>query len=141
MLALAPQVDARFGYAIHMPAAWIGVETQHGFFAANGPLWDHDASIEIVVRPYGTIEAFLERFGRSLFAGSWLRYRAPMVVNGKRALRIGVEDARGEYAEDYTLVELGDGRVMLLLTQCPVNQAIAWAPWLSASLASLELWE
>lgn len=140
MLSIAPHVDARFGFALHTPADWIGVETQYGFFAANGPHWDHDASIEIVVRPDPTIEEFLGRFGATLFAGSWLRYRAPMVVNGRRALQIAVEDSQGRYAEEFILVELGDGRVMMILTQCPVTEAEAWQPWLRASLASLEIW-
>lgn len=140
LLELAPHVNARFSFAIRIPAGWIGVETANGFFAANGPLWDHDASIEIFVSPYETIEAFEERYGRSLFRGIWLRHRAPMVVYGRRALRVSAEDPQGRFAEDYTLVELGDSRVMMILTQCPVAEQEAWAPWLNASLATLDLW-
>ena len=140
MLSIAPHVDARFGFTVHMPADWIDVETRYGFFASNGPLWDHDASIEIVVRPEPTLEAFLERYGASLLQRSWLRYRAPMVVNGRRALQIAVEDDAGRLSEEFILVELGDGRVMMILTQCPVSEAEAWRPWLSASLGSLEIW-
>ncbi len=138
-LALAPHVDARFGFQINTPADWIRVETEQGFFAANGPLWDRDASIEVVVSPYPTLEAFLERFSGALFADTWLRHRASLVVNGRRALRIRVEDDRGEREQTFTLVELGDGRVMMILTECPVAVARAWAGWFEATLGSLEI--
>jgi hypothetical protein len=140
LLALAPHVDARFSFAIRTPRDWIGVETPNGFFAANGPLWDHDASIEIVVSPYETIEAFEARYGQELFQGTWRRRRTPMVVNGRRAVRISVEDSRGVLAEEYTLVELADERVMMILTQSPVAEEEAWSPWLNASVATLDLW-
>ena len=140
MLELAPHVDVRLGFAIRPPASWISVETPHGYFAANGPIWDHDASIEIYVSPYETIEAFISRYGQGLFADTWLRHREPMVVSGRRALRISVEDAPGVSAQTYLFVELPDDHVMMLLTRCPAAQEKAWAPWLAASLATLDLW-
>jgi hypothetical protein len=140
VLALAPHVDARHGFEIRPPMGWSRVETQHGFFSANGPVWDRDASFEIVIWPHPTIEGFLRRFGPELFAGTWRRARVPMVVNGRRALRIAVEDAEGRLDEQFTFVELGDGRILMILTQCPVEFRNQWAPWFQASLASLEIW-
>ncbi len=138
-LAMAPHVDARFGFQVNTPVGWIRVETEHGFFAANGPLWDRDASFEVVVWPYDTIEEFLARFSEALFADTWLRHRAWLVVNGRRALRIAVEDARGEREQTFTFVELGDSRVMMILTECPVGVAAQWASWFDAALGSLEI--
>ncbi len=140
MLSLGPHVDARFGYELKTPAGWRRAETARGVFAANGPIWDYDASLEVSVWPYPTIEAYLARYARTLFAETWLRERAPAVVNGRRALQVSVEDAEGRAEERFLFIELGDGRVMLILTSCPIPAAEAWRPWFRAALASLEIW-
>ena len=41
---------------------------------------------------------------------------------------------------DFIFVELGDGRVMVILTECPVEVSEAWQPWFQAVLTSLEIW-
>lgn len=139
-LSVAPHVDTRQGFEVHIPAGWLRVPDRHGLFAANGPIWDYDASFEIHVRRYETIEAYLDRFAKSLFAGTWRRYSAPLVVDGRRALEISVEDATGRVDLDFVFVELGDGRVMVILMRCPVEVATPWRPWFQATLASLEIW-
>ncbi|MCZ6785072.1 MAG: matrixin family metalloprotease [Proteobacteria bacterium] len=140
MLSVGPHVDARIGFEVKTPSGWIRVETDHGLFAANGPVWDRDASFQIVVWPYPTIEQFLTRFSQALFADTWLRHRTPVVVNGRRALQVAVEDPSGQLAEEFTIVELGDGRVMMIHTQSPVETQDQWRPWFQASLATLEIW-
>jgi len=140
-LSLAPWVDARFGYEIRMPAGWLRIEEAHGVFAANGPTWDHDASLRIFVWPYPTLEAFLQRFSVELFADTWLVHRAQLAVLGRRALEIEVEDAEGSLARELLFVELGDGRVMMLAAEMPVAFRREWQPWLEACIASLEIWE
>ena len=139
-LSVAPHVDARIGFEIRTPAGWMRAAHARGLFSANGPIWDHDASIEVFVSPYPTIEAYLERFGPGLFERTWRRYSAPLVVAGRRALEIAVEDPSGRVAMDFFFVELGDGRVMVILATCPAHLEKPWRPWFQASLASLEIW-
>jgi len=139
-LSFAPHVDASQGFELRTPAGWLRAATPRGVFTANGPIWDHDASFEIFVWPYATIEEYLERFGARLFAGTWRRYTAPVVVAGHRALEVAVEDPSGELALDFHFVELGDGRVMVLLAIVPVEFEKRWRPWFQAVLASLEIW-
>ena len=139
-LSLAPHVDARQGFEVRTPARWLRSADAHGLFSANGPIWDHDASFEIFVWPYPTIEAYLERFSPALFADTWRRYSGPIAVDGRRGLRIAVEDPSGRVALDFSFVELGDGRVMVILAVCPVEQAEHWRPWFEAALGSLEIW-
>ena len=139
-LSFAPHVDARQGFELRTPAGWMRAATPRGVFAANGPIWDHDASFEIFVWPYATIEAYLERFGPQLFAGTWRRYSAPVVVAGHRALEVAAEDPSGQLALGFHFVELGDGRVMVLLAISPVEVEKRWRPWFQAVLASLEIW-
>jgi hypothetical protein len=140
-LSVAPHVDARRGFEVRTPEGWMRVETSRGFFAANGPIWDRDASFEVVVWPHPTIEEFLRRFFETLFGDTWLRHRAEIVVNGRRALQVSVEDATGTLEEEFTFIELGDGRVMMILSQCPVETRSEWRPWFQAALATLEIWE
>jgi hypothetical protein len=44
-------------------------------------------------------------------------------------------------AQNFLFIELGDGRVMMILQECPVESVDEWSEWFDASLASLELWE
>jgi hypothetical protein len=139
-LSVAPYVDPRFGYELRTPAGWLRVESGHGIFAANGPIWDHDASFEISVWPYATIEEFLDRFGSSLFANTWRRSSAPTEVDRRRALEIAVEDPSGTHSLNFFFVEIGDGRVMVVLASAPVDVFEQWRPWFMSALASLEIW-
>ncbi len=139
-LSFAPHVDSRLGFELRTPAGWTRAAQARGVFTANGPIWDHDASFEVFVWPYPTIEAFLERFGSQLFAGTWRRYSAPVVVAGRRALEVAVEDASGQVALGFHFVELGDGRVMVLLAVCPAEVEKSWRPWFQAVVSSLEIW-
>jgi len=140
LLEPSPHVDSRLGFQLRVPAGWLRLVTAHGVLAANGPMWDHDAALLVMVRPEPTLEAFLARYQEPLLAGSWLRSRRDVVVLGRRGLRLQVEDARGERAQDFWLVETGDGRVLLFLAEAPVADAGAWAPWFEASLATLRIW-
>ncbi len=139
-LSFAPHVDARLGFELRTPAGWMRAVQPRGVFTANGPIWDHDASFEIFVWPYPTIEAYLERFGAELFAGTWRRYSAPGEVAGRRALEVAVEDPSGELALGFHFVELGDGRVMVLLAVCPAKVEKLWRPWFQEVRNSLEIW-
>ena len=136
----APHVDAREGFSWQPPAGWGRSETDHGVFAANGPVWDHDASMEIAVWPAPTIEDFHERFVRPLLKGRWLRSRRYSAFHGLRALVVDVEDADANYAEEFTLVEIGDGRTLLVHTRAPVGSKEAWRNWFRRSLATLDIW-
>ncbi len=138
-LALAPHVDARLGFELRAPAGWVRAPHRHGLFTADGPIWDHDVSLEIFIWPYPTVESFLERFGPGLFDGTWRRYSAPVVVAGRPGVEVAVEDATGEIALDFFVVALGDGRVMVILASCPAALEKDWRPWFEAVLATIEI--
>ena len=139
MLRAAPQVDAVRGYALRLPQGWLWAETSRGLFAANGPIWDYDASLELAVWPYADVESFLDRYADALFAQTWLRRREPSVVAHRTALRVLVEDADALRLVDFRFLALGDGRLLMIVAQFPLEAEAAWAPWLEASIASLEL--
>ena len=140
-VARAPHVDARAGFEWRPPAGWGRSETGHGVFAANGPVWDHDASMEIAVWPSDTVEEFYGRFVQPLLEKRWLRSRRYTEVGGLRGLVVDVEDDAADYAEEFTLVEIGDGRTLLMHTRAPLASRDAWRRWFAASMATLEIWD
>ena len=127
------------GFSLRLPQGWLWADADRGLFAANGPAWEYDASLELAVWPYGDIESFLARYARSLFAGTWFRRREPTVVAHRPGLRVLVEDAAGRNAKDFRFVPLGDGRLLMIVAQSPVVAEEAWSAWFDASLATLEL--
>lgn len=137
----APYVDARHGFEINVPKAWVRIEEPHGVFFSDGPTWDHVASLRIFVWPSETLDDFMACCTRALLADAWFRRSSEAVVNGRRARRLEVEDDSGERARDLLFVELGDGRVMMVVAESPVGHEAAWRPWFDESLGSLAIWE
>ena len=140
-LAAAPHVDPRLGFSWQPPAGFRRSETDHGVFAANGPTWAFDASIEIAVWPSPSLEDFHARILQPLLAGRWLRSRSYREFFGRRGLEIVVEDAAGEVVESFRVIETGDARTLLFRARTPRVTAAAWAPWIERSFASLEFWQ
>jgi predicted Zn-dependent protease len=140
VLEMAPHVDSAEGFEVRVPLGWTRVPSAYGLYAANGPIWDHDASLEIFLWPHPTIEDYLARYAEALFRGSRLLAESPTSIDGRDALRIIIESPREEVVKDFTFVELGDGRVMIILCESPVPTAPQWTAWFDASLKSLEIW-
>ena len=126
---------------ISAPSAWVRIAEPHGVFFSDGPSWDHAASLRIFVWPSDSIEDFLACCTRELLANRWLRARVPTVHDGRRALRVSVEDDDGQAAEDLLFVEMGDDRLLLVVMTMPAKFAAEWAPWFAGSLATLEIWD
>jgi hypothetical protein len=105
----------------------------------DGVTWEPSPSLQIVVHRYDTIEEFLERYG------AWYRARGrvsppeALAVAGRRALRVAIEDREGLAWEEVTLIESGDGRILVATGECPPELAGAYGPWFRAAVASLEI--
>ena len=140
-LAMAPHVNAREGFEVRVPEGWIRVASEYGLFVANGPIWDHDASLEIFFWPHPTIEDYLSRFGRVLFRGTRSIYRAPVVIDGRPGVQMIVESATEAVIKEFIFVELGDGRLMIILCEASSDTAVAWRPYFLASVRSLQIWK
>ena len=64
-----------------------------------------------------------------------------MVVNGRRAVQGVLARPLGEIVEEITLIESGDGRVLVVTADCTIEHLHAYSPWFDATLASLEVWD
>jgi predicted Zn-dependent protease len=136
-LALAPHVDARLGFEIQLPQGWTSLETGLGVVAVDGVTWDYDVSLQITVREFESVGAYLERFG------SWHLGRGRLL--GSRTLGGRYPGVRyllatpDDRAEELVVLESGDGRVVVALWDSPLESREAWKIWFEASLATLEL--
>jgi predicted Zn-dependent protease len=139
-LALAPHVDPRLGFSIHAPTGWTRVETSMGMVAVESVTWNYTASFQVIVQRYPTIEAYLQRYGAHYLSHGRITRDSFVVVSGRRARQVSIENREADFAEELTFIETGDGRVFVVIADCPVDTVDAYRPWFSAALASLEIW-
>jgi hypothetical protein len=140
LLERAPYVDPRLGFNVRPPEGWMRMETAQGMLAVDGTTWDYTASFQVIVHRYDRLEDYLARFGAyHLTRGQVLNYRATEVA-GKRAIRALVLNFDGRSADQITLIEVGDGRVISVIADCPAESLELFQDWFEAALASLEIW-
>jgi hypothetical protein len=140
MLVLSPYVDSRLGFSLRVPVGWLAIDTGHGMVAVDGVTWDYSASLQVVVSRYPTAEAYLERYAGYYANRGRLLRSGEMLVNGRRAVQ-GLVALPGGTVEEVTLVETGDGRVLVITAETPQAHFSAYAPWFEAALATLEIWD
>jgi hypothetical protein len=138
-LAMAPYVDARLGFEFHPPAGWTRVPTALGMAAVHGTTWDYVASFQIVVQRYATIEDYVERYGPYYRRRGRMSRPVELAVDGRRAVQVEIDLSDAPRFELVTLVEVGDGRLLVVTADCPSEVRAAYRPWFQAALASLEI--
>jgi hypothetical protein len=138
-LAMGPYVDARLGFEFRPPKGWMRVPTAQGVVVLDGVTWEPSPSLQIAVHRYPTIEAFLERYGAYYLARGRMSRPEELELNGLRALRVAIDDFEHLAFEEVTLIETGDGRILVATGECPPELAGEYQPWFRASLASLEV--
>ena len=139
MLALAPHVDSIHGFRLKLPHGWQRVETEQGLAAVDGVTWDYSASYQVVTNRQPDIDAYLERYGAWYAQRGRLVGVEELVVNGHRALQGRLVRHDHEALEEVTLIESGDGRVVVVTAECAPEHYEAYAPWFDAALSSLEI--
>jgi hypothetical protein len=122
-----------------MPAGWLRIPTPFGVAAVNGVSWDYDASFQIIVRRYESIESYLERHAAAHFGSSLITSVHDASVAGHPARKFTLSRSDYGLAEDFVFIESGDGRVLISIAECPAERRSAYRPWFDAILASLEI--
>ena len=138
VLELAPYVDARLGFELQLPRGWTQLDTGLGVVAVDGTTWDYEASLQVIVREIGGIDAYLERYGEWHLGRGRILEASSTRLAGRPARRFSLEAPDGR-AEGLAVIEAGDGRVVVALWDCPLERAQAFRPWFEASLATLEI--
>jgi hypothetical protein len=139
MLAGAPHVDSRLGFRVRLPHGWMRVETEQGVAAVDGVTWDYSASYQVVISRQPDIDSYLERYGAWYASRGELLWGEAMAVNGRRALQGVMRRPESGAIEEITLIESGDGRVVVTTAECAAEHYESYAPWFDAVLASLEI--
>lgn len=140
LLSLAPYVDPRLGFDVHVPEGWMRMETAQGMLAIDGVTWDYSASFQVIVHRYPTLESYLSRFGAYHLGRGEVIDSEFTEIAGKRAFRAVVLNFDGRSADQITLIEVGDGRVVAVIADCPLKVWGQYRNWFEAALASLEIW-
>jgi len=140
-LELAPHVDPRLGFSWRPPRDWLRIETEKGVVAVDGVPWDYTASFQVIVQRYASVEEYLERYGGHYLGRGRVLENGRGLVSGRPALQAVVEDPEVERVEYLSFVETGDGRVVVVVADCPAALAREYRPWFEAALGSLRIWE
>jgi hypothetical protein len=115
------------------------VETAQGVAAVDGVTWDYSASYQVVVSGQPSLDAYLERYGAWYAGRGRLMRGQELVVNGHPALQGVLVQPDSDLVEEVTLIESGDGRVIVVTAECAAEYYPRYAPWFDAVLASLEI--
>lgn len=138
-LAIAPYVDARHGFELLPPAGWTRVPTAQGMVAVDGYTWDYAASFQVVVHRYPTIEAYLDRYGPYYAQRGAISQSETRVVDGRRAVQAEIAVFEAPRVEQVTLIEVGDGRLLAVIADAPLEHVEAFRPWFELTLSSLRI--
>ncbi|MDJ0851508.1 MAG: matrixin family metalloprotease [Myxococcota bacterium] len=138
-LALAPHVDTRLGFELRPPAGWTRLPTAQGMAAVHGTTWDYVASFQVVVHRFERVEDYVERYGAYYAGRGRVTPPARLAVNGHRALQVEIDRFDAARIEQVTVVESGDGRVVVLIGDCPRDVIGAYRPWFRLALGSLRI--
>ncbi len=133
--------DPRLGFSIRPPAGWLRAETARGMVAVDGATWDYTASLQVIVQRYPTIEAYLDRYGSSYRRHGRVLRDVALEVDGYPARQLMIANTHLDVVEEITFIEAGDGRVFVVIADCPLDATDAYRPWFDAMLASLEIWD
>jgi predicted Zn-dependent protease len=139
LLAAAPHVDARFGYQLRLALGWQRLETERGMIAADGLAWDYAATFQVIVRGYATVQEYLDRHEAAHLGAGRVVEDAVLRVAGRPARRLLVAGRAGPMMEELTFIQVGDGRVVVVIADCALRSYAAYRPWFAAVLDSLEI--
>ena len=138
-LSPAPHVDARHGFRLRLPDGWTHFATAHGVVAVDGTTWDYAASLQVAVQRYATIDEFLARYGPYYLQRGIVSAPRRVDVAGRHAMRSEIRLRDAPRSEQITLIEVGDGRLLVVTADAPTERMADFRPVFAAVLASLRI--
>jgi len=140
-LSVAPYVNSRLGFEFNPPRDWLRIETSRGMVAIDGLTWDSSASFQVVVEPYESIEEYLERFSSFFLSQGRLRFYGKIDdVAGYPTVQAIIEKREDGMLEEITLIEVGNGRLIVTIADCRIEYAETYLAWFRETRASLDIW-
>ncbi len=136
-LALAPHVDSRLGFEMQALEGWTRIASPYGLVLVDGVAWDFEASFQVVVRRFDTVEEYLARHAAGHVRDSTLVRRGTIEIAGRPAQHV-VLITRHDTVEELSFVASGDGRVLIVIAECPAEEHPAFSRWFGAARDSIE---
>lgn len=141
VLTLAPYVDSTLGFSLKTPLGWMRFDTGRGMVAVDGVSWDYSASFQVVVERFATLDDYLDRYGAHYAQRSRILHSERLAFHGHPALQVLMLSRSEPRMEELTLIETGDGRVMVVIADGPASHFRDYLPWFRACLDTLEIWD
>ncbi len=138
-LSVAPYVDDRLGFSLHVPLGWRLIPAQRGVVAIDGLAWDYEGSFQVIVHSYATIASYLQRHGEGHVRGGRVLDQASFDLAGHPAFRLRVAQRGDTLIEEHLFIETGDGRLIVVIEESPADLYAGFAPWFEAMQASLQV--
>jgi hypothetical protein len=91
------------------------------------------------VQRYATVEEFLERYGAYYSRRGAIGEPTEQRVDGRRAVQTEIVLRDAPRIELVTLIEVGDGRILVVTADGPRDSWEAYRPWFDAVLATLRI--
>ncbi len=88
-----------------------------------------------------TIEEYLERFGAHYARRSRILHSARLTFKERPALQMLLLSRHEPRMEELTLIETGDGRIVVVIADGPASHFRAYLPWFRATLTTLTIWD
>lgn len=134
-----PYEASAAGFDVRLPAGWGVIPVERGVAAVDGLAWDYDASLQLLSVPVASIRDYLDRYGEAHLEKGPLLGQRRLEIAGRPALRLAVLASEPQTVEEVTLVEAGEGRLLLAIAEAPAEAFEAYAPWIHAAVDSLRL--
>ena len=138
-LASPPWRDHEHGFSIRFAEGWLAIPAPRGAVAVDGIPWDYEASFQVIVRSYPTIESYIDRYGAGHVGRGEVIEQGELRVAGRPAFGMRVLQRGGATTEDHVFVETGDGRLIVVITDSPTALRAGFDPWFLAMLETLEV--
>jgi hypothetical protein len=124
---------------LRLPDGWTHFGTQLGVVGVDGVTWDYRASIQVAVQRYATVDGFLERYGAYYLNRGEVAEPIELRIDGRVAYQSEIALRSAPRVEQVTLIEVGDGRILVVTADCPRGEIDAYRPWFDAVLATLRV--
>jgi predicted Zn-dependent protease len=131
--------DERLGFAVRLARGWLRIPTPYGVVGVDGLAWDYEASFQLIVRTFPSIEAYLALHGAAHVGSGQVSQHDETRIAGLAAHRMRVEQAGGELLEQHVFMETGDGRLVVAIADASDELYEVFLPWFDAMLDSLEV--
>lgn len=138
VLEAEPRTD-HHGLSFRPPRGWQLGETPYGVYVVDGTPWDYDASLQLVIQPSDSVDAYLARRIAEHVGAGWLRERKAIEAAHRSGVRLEIEGRIAGIRERVDVIALGNGRVLVAIADASEELYSTYTAVFDAVLETVEL--